>query len=163
MKNRRYTLVAAVLTAAMILLTTSGCGQQAHAVTTASKPHATKPAATPSLAAPTGAPGRCRKPRPAVLPRTAGTLSVADSGARICLKAGEAVLAFLTVPMSEVAQRWRPITAAPANSLRQLPNRVMTLAVNTTAGILQVTTPGVAELTSSRPNGATWHVTLVVH
>ncbi|MFF0630585.1 hypothetical protein [Streptomyces sp. NPDC004296] len=65
--------------------------------------------------------------------------------------------------MGEVAQRWRPITANPPNSIRQLPNRVMTLAVNTTAAILQVTTPGAAELTSSRPNGATWHVTLEVH
>ncbi|MDH6114677.1 hypothetical protein P3T36_001029 [Kitasatospora sp. MAP12-15] len=132
--------------AALLLLLTAGCaGPVAHAAAP------TTPAARP-----------CRAAGEAVLPHTAGTLTQADGGARICLRTGQQVAVLLHSPATDPAGRWQPIEIRPGGRVRRGDSRVMTPSVGTTTGLFTATAAGETELTSRQASGAVWHLTLVV-
>lgn len=152
------------LMAALTLLAAAGCAESPERTGpgSAGGAQAAATTASPSSIPSPAAPGRCRHPAAATLPHTTGTVTVKDAGASICLKAGAVIAALLTVPPTETATRWGPITASPAGSVQRVPNTVMSLAMNATGGFFEAAAPGTVQLTSSRPGGATWTVTLVV-
>lgn len=132
-------------TAALALALTAGC-TSAHPA----------PAAAPS-SLPT-----CRAPEPATLPHAAGSLTEADSGA-YCLNAGQVLDVFLTAPADAPAgSRWSQIRTADTSVIGYGNSGVLTPPVNVTAGVFVGAERGATTLSSTLPNGTTWHVTLVV-
>ncbi|WP_344441658.1 hypothetical protein [Kitasatospora nipponensis] len=117
-------------------------------------------AQTRSTAQPTSA---CRQPPEAVLPRTAGTLTEADSGV-FCLPVGSRLAVFLTPPPADTtsAGRWSTVLSSSPPVLADAGTGVLTAPVGVTPGIFQGASAGRARLTSGTLDGGTWQVTVVV-
>jgi hypothetical protein len=124
------------LAATAALLLASGCAQN-------------PPAAAPS----------CQAPSEAVRPGAAGTLDESSTGA-YCLAAGQTVDVFLHAPTP--AQRWTPVASSDTDVLAPQRPGVLTAPVGVTPGIFTAVHAGTARLSSTRPNGPSWSVTVVV-
>jgi hypothetical protein len=99
----------------------------------------------------------------AIGPDVAGSLGPADSGGSFCLHVGQRVSVFLSVPVAEAdSGRWAAITASDGTVLQAVPSGVLTLVRGVTAGIFAATRTGISRLSSTRPTGQSWQVTIVV-
>ncbi|GHF09007.1 hypothetical protein [Streptomyces morookaense] len=130
---------------ALALLLLAGCGS--HTTQTA------RPSPTPP----------CHNPDKAVLPRTAGTITEADNGGRICVAHGQEIAVFLDAHTKDAHRHWQPITLQPGSAVTRHDNGMVTPTVSTTVGLFTPETPGEVQLTSHRESGETWRATLVVH
>ncbi|MFJ8364096.1 hypothetical protein [Streptomyces sp. NPDC093984] len=120
------------------------------------------PSAPPTSSSPTGVAVRCHQLHPATLPRSAGSLTQADSGA-FCLRIGQRVDVFLAAPEGAVqGMSWRAIGSSNPHVLAPVGTGVMTAPLGVTPGLFVARSPGASTLTSTRPDGTSWRVTLVV-
>ncbi|WP_280728186.1 hypothetical protein [Kitasatospora sp. MAA4] len=105
----------------------------------------------------------CRQPPEAVLPRTAGTLTEADSGV-FCLSVGSRLAVFLTPPSGDPASagRWSAVVSSAPPVLTDAGAGMLTAPVGVTPGIFQGASAGEARLTSGTAAGGSWQVTVVV-
>ncbi len=108
-----------------------------------------------------------------MLPRTAGTLTEADSGT-FCLPAGGQLAVFLA-PLtgadgtnaangvtSAAANRWSGVVSSAPQVLAATSTGVLTAPVGVTPGLFQGATAGAARLASSTADGRSWQVTIVI-
>jgi hypothetical protein len=117
---------------------------------------AATPAAKESSAA------ECRAPEAPVLPQAAGSLTQRDSGS-YCLPAGQSLDVFLTTPDGTPAGvRWSRIAVRDTTVVGYGNSGVLTAPVNVTPGIFIGVHAGSTTLSSSLPDGTTWHATVVV-
>jgi hypothetical protein len=85
-------------------------------------------------------------------------LDESSSGA-YCLAVGSSIDVYLHAPGTA---RWSPVTSSAPDVLGPQRTGVLTAPVGVTAGIFGGLRAGTATLSSSRPDGATWTVTIVV-
>ncbi|MDH6580562.1 hypothetical protein [Kitasatospora sp. MAP5-34] len=118
----------------------------------------------------TVAPPACRQPPEAVLPRTAGTLTEADSGT-FCLPVGGQIAVFLAPPAGVAggtsgaavgADRWSGVVSSAPQVLTATSTGVLTAPLGVTPGIFRGTAAGEARLASSTATGRSWQVTIVI-
>jgi hypothetical protein len=101
----------------------------------------------------------CQKPAEAVLPGAAGTLDETSTGT-YCIRTGDTLDVFLHAPAP--AQRWTPIASSKPDVLAPQRTGILTAPVGVTPGIFAAMHAGTAVLSSSRPNGPSWSVTVLV-
>ncbi len=143
MSHSARTPIALVLLALALAGCSSSTGRAAHA----------SPTPTPA----------CRAPGKPILPRTDGTLTEDDDGARICLAKGQVIAVFLNAHSKDAHKAWQPITAEPASAVRRLSDGVMSLPIGVTAALFSPTAAGDIRLASRQDDGVTWHAALAVH
>ncbi|MGW5658632.1 hypothetical protein ACWEWG_00810 [Streptomyces sp. NPDC003758] len=120
------------------------------------------PPAAPPTSSSTAVAVRCHQLHPATLPRSAGSLTQADSGA-FCLRVGQRVDVFLAAPEGAVqGTHWRAIGSSSPEVLAPVGTGVMTAPLGVTPGLFVARSPGASTLTSTCPDGTSWRVTLVV-
>lgn len=116
------------------------------------------PSPQPSISATT-----CVSPPPATGPDVAGTLGDIESGGTFCLRVGEKVSIFLSVPLDQAdTGRWTPIKASDTSMLQSVPSGALTLVRGVTAGIFAADHVGTSRLSSTRPSGQNWEAAIVV-
>ncbi len=107
----------------------------------------------------TQSPTPCGSPAEAVLPGSVGTLDESSSGS-YCLAVGQTLDVFLHAPAP--AQRWTPVASSRPDLLAPQSSSALTAPVGVTPGIFRAEATGTAQLSSTRPNGPSWSVTVVI-
>jgi hypothetical protein len=96
-------------------------------------------------------------------PDVSGSLGPTNNGGSFCLHVGERVSVFLSVPPAQAdTAKWAAITASDGTVLQPVPNGALTLVRGVTAGIFAGERAGTSRLSSTRPSGQAWRVTIVV-
>ena len=93
------------------------------------------------------------------MPGAAGTLDESATGS-YCLAVGQVIDVFQHAPTP--AQPWSPIASSHPEILAPQRTGVLTAPVGVTPGIFAARRAGTAELSSTRPGGPSWSVTIVV-
>ncbi len=108
----------------------------------------------------TGPTQSCAQPPEAVRPDSAGALDESSSGA-YCLAVGTTIDVYLHAEAA-TRPRWPGIVSSAPDILAAQRTGVLTPPVGVTVGIFGGLRPGTASLSSVRPDGRKWSVTVVV-
>jgi len=103
----------------------------------------------------------CRHAHAPDYPTVDASLGDRDAGRSWCVTVGQTLTVTLHVPVAQSASPWAPITASGPAVLEPVSNGVASLPRGVTATFFAVRKPGVATITSTRSDGATWKATVV--
>lgn len=107
-------------------------------------------------------------------PDVAGSLAESDNGGRFCLRVGQRLSVFLSVPPETAdSGRWTAIAESDPAVLKHVPSGALTLVRGVTAGTFEAAATGSTRLSSTKPPcaatdpahcpaGQGWQVTIVV-
>jgi hypothetical protein len=105
----------------------------------------------------------CSIPPAATEPDVAMTLGPEQNHETFCLHLGKRVFVFLSVPLAQAnTSQWAPIKTSDPTIVAVVPNGALTLVRGVTAATFEPKRRGVCHLSSTRPTGQAWTVTIVV-